>query len=297
MKRGLVIQGGGSKFAFVAGELAYHIGVRGHDWDEYYGTSAGALAALIASTGDAELLKTTATTMSNKDIWSKNPMRRNGKLNYRNLFLKLAFKKDALGSTSNLRKQIEKFYTEEMFNEIRESKLVAACASNYTAGGVYFGHNIVYDYKTFLDFVWASTCVPVLCEPVSIQGEKFQDGGLLLNTPIQQAIDNGCDEIDVFLLSPKPSISSDGWEGSTLTDYAGRSIEMMSSYISERNMIIANITAKNKQVKLRFRYTPEKLCKNTMDAMNFDKNQMTKWYYQGYNYAAKRGESDKIKIK
>lgn len=294
MKRGIVIQGGGAKFAFVAGELYYHIKDRGHDWDEYYGASAGALAALLASANDPELLKRAATTMSNKDLWSKKPTKNNGDINFRNVILRLLKKKPALGSTRKLRSKIEDFYTEDIYNDVKKQwKRVVACACNYTTGNVNYGSNEGLDYKTFLDFVWASTCVPGICEPVDICGVIFQDGGLLMNTPIQRAIDNGCDEIDVFLLTPKPSNDVEDWKGKTIIDYAGRSIEMMQGYISDKNLILSNIKANNKNVKIRFRYTPYRLCNNTMDAMDFNKERMTKWFWEGYEHASQRGLSDK----
>lgn len=48
----------------------------------------------------------------------------------------------------------------------------------------------------------ASAAIPGLFPPVSIDGETFIDGGVVMNTPIKPAIDAGADEIHVISLDP-----------------------------------------------------------------------------------------------
>ncbi|HEU5022448.1 MAG TPA: patatin-like phospholipase family protein, partial [Bryobacteraceae bacterium] len=48
----------------------------------------------------------------------------------------------------------------------------------------------------------ASAAIPGLFPPVSIEGEIFIDGGVVMNTPIKPAIDAGADEIHVISLDP-----------------------------------------------------------------------------------------------
>ena len=188
MKRAVVFRGGGSMGAYSAGQICARIKEYGYSWDEYYGTSVGALNALLASTGDVDLIKKAFTTISDKDVWSRNPIRKNGKIKITNLLLKLIFSKDAIGDSKKLRQTMEQFYTESMYNG--SDKLVVACSSNYSKGLISYGRNDKLPYKEFLDAVWASTCVPLLMNPVSLYGSMYQDGGLLMNAPIQRAIDN-----------------------------------------------------------------------------------------------------------
>lgn len=306
MKRAIVIQGGGCKGAYAAGEIAERID-KGYTWDEYYGTSAGALVATLASLNSSELLKTAFTTMSNKDVWSKMPIKNNGKIKITNLLMKIIFSKNALGSTSNLRKTLPKFFTLEDYNKLRDSFTeVVACSVNYSVGDIAYGRNDYLDYETFLDAVWASTCVPILCDPVKINGQYFQDGGLLMNTPIQRAINNGCDEVDVFMLNPKSSeydayiIGQEEfpqWEGKNMIGYAGRSVQLMMNHISATNLNVAKLKALDKDVKLRFHYPDGLLLENAIDAMIFDKKRMSKLYEMGINKAKKSNTSEKIYLK
>lgn len=292
MKRALVISGGGSLGSWGAGFIAGKTKI-GYSWDEYYGTSTGALVATIASLESPVLLKEAFTTMGNADIWSRNPFNKKGKIKKINLVKRVAYGKEALGSTCNLRKNLEKFYTEE--DHDRTNKEVIACVTNYTKGIAEYGRNDKLDYDTFLDYVWASTCVPVLCNGVNINGSLCQDGGVLMNIPIQQAINNGCDEIDILILKTKDQ-KTESWKADNMIDIATRSIEMMHSSITDYAIIVPQLNAKAKKVKLRFRYMPENLASSSFDIMNFDKEKMADWFDKGLAYSTETETSDKIWI-
>ena len=294
-KYGLVISGGGALMSWANGFLSEKIR-QGYSWDEYDGTSAGALAAVLASTGNPELIKKASTTMGNKDIWSSNPFQKDGDIKKVNLIKSIALKKDYLGSTRNLRKNLSKFYTEEIYNDvISKGKGVVACVSDYTTGQVAYGRNDKHDYKTFLDYVWASTCVPIICEGVTIDGHLCQDGGLLMNIPIQRAIDNGCDEIDVIILQQK-NTALGSFKPKSMINIAGRSVSMMMKSITNYSVIVPQLNAEKKGVKLRLRYLPYSLVENSEDVLNFDKKQMSEWFYMGEEYAKIENTSEKIRL-
>jgi predicted patatin/cPLA2 family phospholipase len=48
----------------------------------------------------------------------------------------------------------------------------------------------------------ASSCLPVFCKPVDINGKKYYDGGLSDPIPFKKALENGCDKIVVILTKP-----------------------------------------------------------------------------------------------
>jgi hypothetical protein len=60
----------------------------------------------------------------------------------------------------------------------------------------------------------------------------------------------------------------------------------MSREISLSDVAVSKLLAKDKDVKLRFYYTPYKLTDNSL---MFDKEQMTKWWQEGYDFVKNQG--------
>ena len=54
------------------------------------------------------------------------------------------------------------------------------------------------DYRILM----ASSCLPVFCKPVVINGRSYYDGGLSDPVPYRKALENGCDKIIVILTKP-----------------------------------------------------------------------------------------------
>lgn len=48
----------------------------------------------------------------------------------------------------------------------------------------------------------ASSCLPVFCKPISINGKMYYDGGLSDPIPYRKAMEDGCDKILVVLTKP-----------------------------------------------------------------------------------------------
>ncbi|MBR3552587.1 MAG: patatin family protein [Clostridia bacterium] len=54
------------------------------------------------------------------------------------------------------------------------------------------------DYRIFM----ASSCLPVFCRPIEIDGHFYYDGGLSDPVPVQKAFDDGCDKVILILSKP-----------------------------------------------------------------------------------------------
>lgn len=48
----------------------------------------------------------------------------------------------------------------------------------------------------------ASCCLPVVCQPVEIEGVHYYDGGLADPVPVLKALEDGCDEVVLILTRP-----------------------------------------------------------------------------------------------
>lgn len=54
------------------------------------------------------------------------------------------------------------------------------------------------DYRIFM----ASSCLPVFCRPIEIDGHFYYDGGLSDPVPVQKAFDDWCDKVILILSKP-----------------------------------------------------------------------------------------------
>ena len=53
-----------------------------------------------------------------------------------------------------------------------------------------------------MDVIRASASLPIVCQPVEWQGEKYLDGGLADNIPLDKCLELGCDKVVVVLTRP-----------------------------------------------------------------------------------------------
>ena len=60
-----------------------------------------------------------------------------------------------------------------------------------------------------MDVIRASASLPIICQPVTWQGEKYLDGGLADNIPLDKCIELGCDKIIIVLTRPIDYVRKD----------------------------------------------------------------------------------------
>jgi predicted patatin/cPLA2 family phospholipase len=57
-------------------------------------------------------------------------------------------------------------------------------------------------FENIIDGLLASCAFPLLFEPIAIEGKQYVDGGVICNVPIKKVIEEGCDEVFLFLTNP-----------------------------------------------------------------------------------------------
>ncbi len=85
----------------------------------------------------------------------------------------------------------------------------------------------------------ASGAIPGIFPPVSIDGEPFVDGGVVLNTPLKPAIDAGARTLHVIYLDPDPAAIPLRPVGSTI-DTVGRMFTISFAATIKRDLEIAS---------------------------------------------------------
>lgn len=289
--KALVISGGGSKGAFGGGVAQYLIEEKKRDYELYIGTSTGSLLVPFLAVKELDRLKEVYTNVTQKDIFNVNPFKvkqdKNGAtkvgINYWNVLYNILIKrKKAFGDASNLRKLIAEFMTERDYDIIRKSgKEVIACVTNLTLAQAEYKSTADYGWMDYGDYMLASATVPPFMEPVEKEGYHFADGGIVEHAPIQEAINRGATEIDVIILRKEvlelaPEMIRNPFH------YIFRTVDIMMTEIGRDDIRLANLKAKEKEVILNFYYTPRKLTNNSLV---FNKEVMTEWWDEGYEYA------------
>ena len=292
--KALVISGGGSKGAFGGGVAQYLIEEVGRDYDLLIGTSTGSLLVPFLAVKKLETLKKAYTTVTQDDIFLVNPFKIKKDamgstkigVNYLNvLYNVLIRRKNAFGDASKLRRLIDTFMTERDYNIIRDSgKEVIVCTTNLTLAQAEFKSTNEYGWKDYGDWMLASSTVPPFMEYVTKGGYDYADGGILEHAPIQEAINRGATEIDIIILRKEvDELAPERVRNSF--HYILRSIDIMMTEIGRDDIRLANLKAKQEDVKLNFYYTPRKLTNNSLI---FNKESMTEWWSEGFESARKQ---------
>ena len=60
-----------------------------------------------------------------------------------------------------------------------------------------------------MDVIRASASLPIICQPVEWNGEKYLDGGLADNIPLDKCLELGCDKVVIVLTRPMDYVRND----------------------------------------------------------------------------------------
>ena len=224
MKIGLVLAGGGGKGAY---ELGVWKALRDLNLTKYIsvfsGTSIGAFNSVLFAMDEMEKAEKLweEVTMEKLVPVSKTELIKRGIGLYiggKNLQLAKKFLTDKLehGAISNdgAVEMVEKYLD---FDKIKENGRIcyAACTKLPNLNTKYFRIND-YDNETAKKIVLASASLPLIYDSTEIFGEKYIDGGIADNVPIQPVYGEGCDIIIVVLLSKDVQIDRSLYPNSSL---------------------------------------------------------------------------------
>lgn len=186
MKTGLVLEGGGLRGIYTVGVLDVMM-EQGLFPDYAVGVSAGAANAVSYLSGQ----KGRGYRVNTDYLGDKRYMSLSNLIHKRSLFgMDLIFDEipnslDALDYDAIQRSPIE-FYTG-----------VTSCEDGKA---LYFGK----EYLTHdCNLLCASASIPIISQPVEIDGIPCVDGGVADPIPVQKALDDGCDQIIAILTQPR----------------------------------------------------------------------------------------------
>jgi len=283
MSKILVLAGGSVKGAFQAGVMKAMM-ERGYQPDAVYGVSAGSLNAayfvnqlgLQAISGEP-----ISFTQASQDLWDfwetriVSPESLSKPFNIFQLGLSALRKKfKGLVDTQPLR---------NLLTEVLSIRNLHASPIDLKIGAVNIIDGTMYYVDTseehFLDYLMASSAVPILMPVVKINGEtrrSFLDGGLRDVAPIKKAVDDGANHI-VCISCHMESIEGGHFDSGDLLALVDRVMDIAVNEIL--NADIKEVMISNTTIDIQSIRPPQPL---TIDIQNFNKMDVRRMLELGY---------------
>lgn len=201
---GLVLAGGGGKGAYQVGAFR---ALRERGIDNYItavsGVSVGALNLVLFAYNDQKMAEDVWRNISPKQFLSVDP--------------ELIDFKEGLMSRDGLTEILDNYIDMELIRKNERTLYVALTqvdASGNAQSGLarYFSLNYQGDGR-IRKLLLASSALPIIYEPVEIDGKLYKDGGLKDNLPIAPLYAEGIRHFIVIGLSPKTNINYDRFPG------------------------------------------------------------------------------------
>ena len=270
--------GGGSFGAYTVGLLSKNK----PDYNVAYGCSTGSLIAPFAVLGEWELLKNVYTSVTSDKIFKVNPFYKNGIPNFFRIIKRLICKQ-MLGDTTNLYNMIKEVFTIEHYNKIKElNKDVCIVVTSITdkenpCKYIYLSEET---YDDFCFYMWASTCVPIVCSLAIKDEMEYIDGGITDVIPLTKALTDGYKNIDVYTYDQEEE-SKFRSKTKNAIHLGARTYTITRDRISSLGFeLLKLVYLKDKNINIKKYYPPYKLGKN---ALLFNKEKMNEWFNLGYN--------------
>ncbi|MDX1277863.1 patatin family protein [Oceanihabitans sediminis] len=299
--RALVISGGGSKGAFAGGVAQYLMEQEKREYDMFLGTSTGSLLVPHLAVNKVSKLHEMFTNVNQHSIFSVNPFvqRKKGdreyvSINFVNSLWQFIKMKRTFGESKNLRRLIKKKFTQEEFNEIRESgKEVVVTVSNLSKNRVEYKSIKDFNYDEFCNWIWISCNYIPFMSLEKVNGFEYADGAFGCVIPIREAILRGATEVDAIVLESE-NLEYNKVLGKNPFSLMLNLFGHLLDQVEKSDIAIGKLAAKHRNVKLNLYYTPTKLTENSLI---FSKKLMDKWWLEGFEYAKKKnGEMSSLKL-
>lgn len=293
MSKILVLAGGSVKGAFQAGVMKALM-ERGYQPDAVYGVSAGSLNAayfvnqlgLQVISGEPISFKDASKDLC--EFWETritSPESLSKPLNIFQLGLSALRKKfKGLVDTKPLR---------NLMTEVLSIRNLHASPIALKIGAVNIIDGTMYYVDTseehFLDYLMASSAVPILMPVVKINGEtrrSFLDGGLRDVAPIKKAVDDGASHI-VCISCHMESIEGGHFDSGDLLALVDRVMDIAVNEIL--NADIKEVMISNTTIDIQSIRPPQPL---TIDIQNFNKMDIRRMLELGYQV----GQDSKFKL-
>lgn len=192
MKIGLVLEGGGMRGLYTSGVIDVMLD-HGFEPDVVCGTSAGVTFGVnLLSKQRGRVLRYNKRFVGDRRYISLHSWLTTGNMINKDFAYGL------------LPRELDPF-DEETF-EKSKAEFYATITNMRTGQAEYVR---ITDTWKQMDVIRASASLPIICQPVEWQGEKYLDGGLADNIPLDKCLELGCDKVIIVLTRPIDYVRND----------------------------------------------------------------------------------------
>jgi NTE family protein len=203
-------------------------------------------------------------------------------MNHINIAKMFLLGKKTLGDSSQLKKLISTAITEDDYARMKTNKPeVIVTVSNLSRNEIEYKTLKECDYNDFCDWMWASANVVPFMSLMVKDGYEYADGGMGTVVPIYKALLQGATDIDVILLKSS-AITVNKAPARNALEVILRIFDFMLNKNVSNDLIIGKLEGLNLEVKLNIWQPQQEL---TTNPLIFDREQMEKWWSDGYTYA------------
>jgi NTE family protein len=285
----LVISGGGSKGAFAGGIAEYLINDCCSNYEMFVGCSTGSLLLPHLALGKIDKIKQIYTSVTQDSIFSICPFKikktSNGfetKINHFNTLRTFLKGSATFGESENLKTLIKESVTEEEFDALTTTnKKIIFTVSNLTLDTTEYIHSEQCNYDDFCDWAWISCNYIPFMSLVTRSGFQYADGGFGNFVPLLYAIENGATDIDVIILENEDQAKVKH-KITNAFSLIFRTFKYMNNQNYSKDILLGKLIGMNQKININFYFTPRQLTDNPLI---FDKEQMTQWWQEGYEFA------------
>lgn len=267
----LVISGGGALGAFSAGVISNLVIDRGMNFDVIIGTSTGSIIAPLVATNDIPLMLDLYQNVTNNDILSKSML---GDFN--------VVINGYVNGITPLQNLIDKYFTEERYNKIKNSaKQVFVALTNLQTGKIEYGTKDD-DFSTFKTKILASCCQPFFMPTIHIGNYDYVDGGVLQVLPVEKALSFNADKIvaiSAFVAPENRIVKTDNFANKPLP--LNMMLRIVDLFVHQNFDDSVKLGSSNPNFTLI--QPPQEI---TADPLNFDPKIMQSWIDLGQEVAA-----------
>lgn len=279
--RALVLSGGAVHGAYQLGALKYLVNDLNLQYDILCGVSVGALNCAFLSLFPKTQEKQAVDNLDS--IWQNL---NNAKI-YKNWFPLSVIEGLWKDSIYNSQPLIDLVSSTLNLQTIRQSnRQITVGAVNMATG----------DYKvftqnddSFIQGVLASSSYPMGLKPISINNQKYTDGGVKHIVPLQEAIDAGATDIDIIVCGPPQT--TDQFSDVDTVSFGLRCFDFMTDQMTQSDLKVAQLYNQLVQVNAiqNKRYLNIQTIRPTktleISSLNFDNSTIKQMIEQGYNEA------------
>jgi predicted acylesterase/phospholipase RssA len=281
--KGLSLSGASTKIPAVAGAAITILKDKGYKPDIITGVSAGSILAVPLAMGLYDDIRRVSTTFTMDDIFDIKPVDKKGNISIRAI-LRALTGEESLGSQMNLLVTLSEIITEEKFKIYQTGNYAPCylgCVEFKTCSRKYVNvKDPSVTYMDYLEWVCASSSIPVFVESVKVDNGFFYDGGVRDHIGSHWLMENHniTEHVSVYSRPKDYNITDLLWTPSSVMAVLSRTLDIMNVEISKNDESREDEIAEEKGINSKKIFMSHTLSKQ---AYQIDPKELKEWYEIG----------------